>query len=127
MKRAYKAILHGDRVEWLDGAPDANESLPTLIFINTEEPGHPLYDSLLHGCNLKWLDGCPETNGPVPVYVVILNKPRQGHPENNGAIAVGMLEILADKGTFDHIEDPVAWQRAIRKDRPLPFRDYDVD
>ena len=127
MKRAYKAILHGDRVEWLDGAPDADGPLPTLIFINTEEPGHPLYDSLLHGCNLKWLDGCPETNGPVPVYVVILNKPRQDHPENNGAIAVAMLEILADKGTFDHIEDPVTWQREIRKDRPLPFRDYDVD
>ena len=27
MKRVYKAILRGDRVEWLDGAPDADEPL----------------------------------------------------------------------------------------------------
>ena len=26
MKRVYKAILHGDRVEWLDGAPDTDRA-----------------------------------------------------------------------------------------------------
>ena len=27
MKRAYKAVLHGDRVEWLNGAPDAEGAI----------------------------------------------------------------------------------------------------
>ena len=123
MRRAYKAILHGDRVEWLKDDPETVGPVPVSIFIDTEEPGLPLYGSLLHGCKLKWLDGCPETHGPVPAYVVILNNDDPDHPENRGVIGVAMLEILADKGTFDHIEDPVAWQREQRKDRPLPFRD----
>ena len=33
------------------------------------------------------------------------------------------FQALADMGTFDGIEDPVAWQREIRKDRPLPGRE----
>lgn len=34
-----------------------------------------------------------------------------------------LFKQLADSGAFKHIEDPVAWQREIRKDRPLPGRD----
>lgn len=83
MKRAYKAILHGDRVEWLDGAPDAD--------------------------------------GPIQVYVTISNLPDPEDPE--GGTVFEMFQALADMGAFDEIEDPVAWQREIRKDRPLPGRD----
>ena len=89
MKRAYKAILHGDRVEWLDGAPDAK--------------------------------------GPIQVYVTISNLPDLDGSESEGQTVFDMLQALADMGAFDDIEDPVAWQREIRKDRPLPFRDFDVD
>ena len=32
------------------------------------------------------------------------------------------LQTLAEMGTFADIEDPVEWQRQIRKDRPLPGR-----
>ena len=40
----------------------------------------------------------------------------------------GDIKALIDKwhqqgGLETSIEDPVAWQREIRKDRPLPFRD----
>lgn len=83
MKRAYKAILHGDRVEWLDGAP--------------------------------------AVDGPLQVYVTISNLPDPDDPE--GATVFEMFQTLADMGAFDEIEDPVAWQREIRKDRPLPGRD----
>ena len=33
------------------------------------------------------------------------------------------LQRLRVRGTFREITDPVAWQREIRKDRPLPGRE----
>ena len=89
MRRAYKAMLHGDRVEWLDGEP--------------------------------------ETDGPVQVYITISNLPDLEGTESEGQTVFDALQALADMGAFDEIEDPVAWQREIRKDRPLPFRRCDAD
>jgi hypothetical protein len=37
--------------------------------------------------------------------------------------ALAALRQLRKMGTFKQIADPVAWQREIRKDRPLPGRD----
>ncbi len=37
--------------------------------------------------------------------------------------ALAALRRLRELGTFKDITDPVAWQREIRKDRPLPGRD----
>lgn len=37
--------------------------------------------------------------------------------------ALAALRQLRALGTFKAITDPVAWQREIRKDRPLPGRD----
>jgi len=37
--------------------------------------------------------------------------------------ALDALRKLRERGTFKEISDPVAWQREIRKDRPLPGRD----
>ena len=88
MKRAYKAVLRGDRVEWLDGAP--------------------------------------ETDGPVQVYITISNLPDHDGSQSEGETVFEAFQALADMGAFSEIEDPVAWQREIRKDRPLPFRDFDV-
>ena len=82
MKGAYKAILHGDRVEWLDGAPETDEP----IQVKSEED-----------------------------------------PESGGKSIVELFEALGDSGAFAEIDDPVAWQGEIRKDRPLPGRDPDVD
>ena len=89
MKRAYKAILHGDRVEWLDGAPEAD--------------------------------------GPVQVYITVSNLVQSGAPKPNERTTFDILQALADMGAFSEIEDPVAWQREIRKDRPLPGREEDAD
>ena len=82
MQRTYKAILHGDRVEWLDDKPESTE--------------------------------------PVPVQVSVLDN---GQTLTSGQELARLLGLLADKGTFDDIADPVAWQREQRRDRPLPGRD----
>ena len=37
--------------------------------------------------------------------------------------ALEALRTLSRLGTFKEIKDPVAWQRQIRKDRPLPGRE----
>jgi hypothetical protein len=36
---------------------------------------------------------------------------------------VDCLTKLAERNPFFEIKDPIAWQREIRKDRPLPGRD----
>lgn len=38
-------------------------------------------------------------------------------------LALAALKRLRLRGTFRKITDPVAWQRDIRKDRPLPGRE----
>ena len=126
MRWAYKAILHGNRVEWLDSAPEAEGPVP-IYFPGKEIPERYKKGAVLNGNSVKWLDGPPEADEPVQTYVIILDKDKPDFPENRGAIMAGLLEILGDLGAFADIEDPVAWQREQRKDRPMPFRDYDVD
>ena len=86
MKRAYKAILRGDRVEWLNGAPD--EQGPLLVEITVT----------------KELD--PDEEADIV---------ETGFPTT--------FKSSRTWGRSTEIEDPVAWQREIRKDRPLPGRE----
>ena len=44
--------------------------------------------------------------------------------EPNGTKAVAIMEAIAARGTaFKDIGDPTAWQRELRRDRPLPGRE----
>ncbi len=48
---------------------------------------------------------------------------KQDNEQPNGKKIVNLMEQIAKRGTvFKSIQDPVAWQREIRKDRPLPGR-----
>ncbi len=89
MRRAYKAVLHGDRVEWIDGAPEADGPLRVEITVEAGSLSHPTEEEI--------------------------------EPVSH------LFQALADMGAFADIEDPVAWQREIRKDRPLPGRYEDAD
>ena len=40
-----------------------------------------------------------------------------------GRRMAAVLQRMADRGALAHIDDPAAWQREIRKDRPLPGRE----
>jgi hypothetical protein len=44
-------------------------------------------------------------------------------PEANGQKIASLMQDLAENTTLSKIKDPVAWQREIRQDRKLPFRD----
>ena len=78
------------------------------------------YTAILHGDRVEWLNGKPEENEPLQVQISVLEDERI---PTQGEELARLLGMLADKGTFSDIEDPVAWQREQRKDRPLPGRE----
>ena len=85
------------------------------------------YKAILSDNRIEWLDGSPETADPISVDIIILDKAKQELSQAKEKTAGELLAILAEKGTFADIKDPVAWQREQRKDRPLPYRDTDAD
>jgi hypothetical protein len=86
------------------------------------------YEAILNGDRLEWSNGGPETNRPVRVQVTVVDPILDETPEQRRARGKAMadaLRRLAELGTFKEITDPVAWQREIRKDKPLYGREED--
>ena len=48
-------------------------------------------------------------------------KPEKVEP--SGTRLARLMQEVSSKNLFSHIKDPTVWQRAIRKDSPLPGRD----
>ena len=53
------------------------------------------------------------------VSLKVLTKPKI----NQGQRMAAILQRMADRQALSHIVDPIAWQREIREDRPLPGRE----
>ncbi len=86
------------------------------------------YRAVLKGNHLEWRGEVPPEiakQRAVPVDVTILRNERFSHvrTEDAGARMAAALEKLAASGADSGIEDPQAWQREVRRDRPLPGRD----
>lgn len=77
------------------------------------------YRAIVAGNRIDWIDP-PPTTARVEVRVSLL--PSRTATPSNGATAVEALERLARLGGLSSIEDPSAWQREARGDRPLPGR-----
>lgn len=59
--------------------------------------------------------------GGIVDYNDITEDTEEEEVDNTGLF--GVLDKIADKGElYKSIKDPVEWQREIRKDRKLPFR-----
>ena len=96
-QQSYEAILHGDRLEWRGQRPPI-ASEPVTVTVTVTVPVTPLQ--------------------PDPPEVA----PPKGEP--NGKAIAALFEELARRGTLESaIPDPAAWQREIRRDRPLPGRE----
>ena len=81
------------------------------------------YTGTLRGNTLEWSEvDTPSLgiNDEVPVMVTLLAKP--SHVASGEAMAAAMRAIAAMPNRTI-IEDPSAWQREIRQDRPLPGRE----
>lgn len=81
------------------------------------------YRAVLKGNRLEWSDEPPErlpTDQGVAVHVTILGE--ASTPAAPGRRMARALEQLAATAATDRA-DPVAWEREVRRDRPLPGRD----
>ena len=85
------------------------------------------YKAKLKDGQVEWLGVPPplSLNGAdVLVTVASPSEPTNDLPKGErGRRMRAALEELARSGAFADIKDPVAWQREIRKDRPLPGRE----
>ncbi len=84
------------------------------------------YEAILNGDRLEWSDGAPMTKRPVRVHVTVVEPALEETAEEaaeRGRQMAELLRELAKSNPFKDIADPVAWQREIRKDRPLPGRE----
>jgi hypothetical protein len=81
------------------------------------------YKAILHGDHVEWLDKPPEQTQPVPVHITLLEEALLEPARERGRVMAEALAALASKGTFAAIADPVAWQREVRHERPLPARE----
>ncbi|MBS3933661.1 MAG: hypothetical protein KGZ35_04835 [Truepera sp.] len=80
------------------------------------------YKAILHGDHVEWLDRPPEQTQPVPVHITLLAETPLAARER-GRVMAEALAALASRGAFAAITDPVAWQREVRHERPLPARE----
>ena len=83
------------------------------------------YRAKIHGDTIEWDGEVPEEikiNDSIWVYVTFVDESND-RTEPNGKKAAEILKKIADRGGIKSIPDPVAWQREIRKDRPLPGRE----
>ncbi len=88
----------------------------------------PTYRAVLKGDRLEWRGKIPpevaeEMAVPVDVTILREEKLSASRTEQTGARMAAALENLAASSAAAAIEDPVVWQREVRRDRPLPGRD----
>lgn len=84
------------------------------------------YEGILEGDRIRWIGPRPPS-GKVRVIPAADESARlpplpESTPEQRARL-VQALEAAAELDPYREIEDPVAWQREIRKDRPLPGRE----
>ena len=85
------------------------------------------HDPVEHHDYVEWVSGKPRTNEPLEAQITVWQEPPKGDSrpvdKERSAKLAKTFEKLSELGAFSEIEDPVEWQREIRKDRPLPGRD----
>ncbi len=85
------------------------------------------YKAKLKGERIEWVDEVPPLDPHHGADVLVTVLQGNGHTSldraERGKRMKAALDKLAAAGGVSSIPDPVAWQREIRKDRPLPGRE----
>lgn len=85
------------------------------------------YRAKLRDGKLEWTDEAPPVPQSAETQVLVTLLPEKNSQADERAArrrqAVEALEKLAAMGGIKSIPDPVAWQREMREDRPLPGRE----
>jgi len=83
------------------------------------------YNAKVKGNLIKWTDGIPpELQDAQEHDVRIVIPENQDESLRRSRELARILEELSKLDPFRDIKDPSEWQREIRKDRPLPGREY---
>jgi hypothetical protein len=82
------------------------------------------YDAIYDHGRIEWLGVNPNLKR-TRVVIVFPDTADEVIAEPNGKRFVELAKKLAETGFSDKFGDPVEWQRAQRKDRPLPGREND--
>lgn len=84
------------------------------------------YKAILKGNHLEWREEVPEALPPdreLAVMVTILDEPASPSLTGRGPRMAEALEKLAKAGGIHGIDDPLRWERDLRREPPLPGRD----
>lgn len=80
------------------------------------------YEGILEGDRVRWTEEeVPATNRPLRLHITVLEE--ETEKERRGQQMADALSKLAESDAFSAVDDPSAWQREVRQDRPLPGRD----
>ncbi len=84
------------------------------------------YKAVLKGNRLEWGQDIPlkpdNGNEMVVLVTILKSKPRMSQQQDRGQRMAKALEKLAAAHPVATIQNPQAWEREIRQDRPLPGR-----
>lgn len=80
------------------------------------------YRAVVRGDRIEWIDPPPERRRAIPVHIILQGNISDASDARGDAMAKALTD-LADMGGLSFIPDPVAWQRDLRKERPLPERE----
>jgi hypothetical protein len=82
------------------------------------------YRATLQGNQIDWIDPPPDLEGPTLAEITVIRPESEEERRARGLRAAEALRQVGEAGgAIASIEDPVAWQREIRRDRPLPGRE----
>jgi hypothetical protein len=84
------------------------------------------YKAILKGNHLEWREEAPEAlprDRELAVMVTILDEPASPNLTGRGSRMAETLEKLANSGGIRGIDDPLRWERDLRREPPLPGRD----
>jgi hypothetical protein len=93
----------------------------------------PTYDGVLKDDHIEWADDISPQERPVRIRVTIIeedtgadeNTEAASNAPTRGENVADIMAKIAERVTFNAIDDPVQWQREIRKDRPIRPSDND--
>ena len=80
------------------------------------------YEAIIEGDKVTWIGDRPAVAGRAHVRMKI-ELLSEGDQPNGTKLARIAREAVEQYGGITSIPDPVAWQREIRQDRPLPGRE----
>jgi hypothetical protein len=86
----------------------------------------PTYKATLKGNHLEWREEAPEglpRDRELAVMVTILDESASPARPGRGSRMAAALEKLAKAGGVRDIDDPLRWERDLRREPPLPGRD----